>query len=212
MVDSDFRFGYEFVHGVPPSLNSTLRAQMQAACGAALVPAQALLPKHAREPRLHVEECALSDQLPRPRLAKSLRQLYGNSADAETRIRTFFHRVHDVDAFMLEHEFTSCEYCKEGWFGTKRTREELPGQFESVAFRKNNFLLAPAKAAMPLCRNCLSEAKARLPRPPFRFATENHVDPGRSLPETDALTFFEEAAVAYTAHSAHLHAARYWPV
>ena len=43
---------------------------------------------------------------------------------------------------------------------------------------------------------CLKEAKKRaqdgLPKEPFRLTAENFADPGDTLPETDALTFFEE--------------------
>ena len=69
------------------------------------------------EPKLRASETVLGDHLPRPRLPKSLRQLYGNSMDAEARIMPFFHRVHEVDSYMLNMEFQDCHYCKEGWFG-----------------------------------------------------------------------------------------------
>jgi hypothetical protein len=58
--------------------------------------------------------------------------LYGNSMDTESRIMPFFHRVHEVDAYMLDMEFQDCSYCKEGWFGiaTGRGKSRLPGGFE----------------------------------------------------------------------------------
>ena len=64
--------------------------------------------------KLSAGETVLGNQLPRPRLPKSLRQLYGNSMDAESRIMPFFHPVHEVDAYMLDTEFQDCSYCKEG--------------------------------------------------------------------------------------------------
>ena len=54
--------------------------------------------KAPREPKLHVEERVLGNDLPRPRLPRCLRQ---------------------------EQEFAACEYCEEGWFGTTRPRDAL---------------------------------------------------------------------------------------
>ena len=122
--------------------------------------------------------------------------------DTESRIMPFFHRVHEVDAYMLDMEFQDCSYCKEGWFGiaTGRGKSRLPDGFEGQAFQKTNFCRAPEKdwlePSRPICENCLHEAKerakAQLPKEPFRLTAANHADPGDSLPETDALTFFEE--------------------
>ena len=53
-----------------------------------------------------------------PAAAKVLAPAIRRQLDAETRV---FHRVHEVDTFLQEQEFTTCEYCKEGWFGTTRT-------------------------------------------------------------------------------------------
>ena len=113
----------------------------------------------------------------------------------------FFHRVHEVDAYMLEMEFQDCSYCKEGWVGiaTGHSKSRLPGGLESQAFQKTNFCRAPGKdwlePGRPISENCLHEAKerakAQLPKEPFRLTAANHADPGDSLPETDALTFFE---------------------
>ena len=63
--------------------------------------------------------------------------------DAEARIMPFFHRVHEVDEFMVSLEFQDCDYCHEGWFGSSRKREDLPGGFESEAYKKTIFLRAP---------------------------------------------------------------------
>ena len=50
--------------------------------------------KQQHEAKLHGEEIVLGDALPRSRLPKSLRQCYGNSMDAESRVMTIF--SHDV--------------------------------------------------------------------------------------------------------------------
>ena len=55
--------------------------------------------KSSYQAKLHDAETVLGDALPRPRLPKSLRQLFGNSMDAEARIMPFLHRVHEVDEF-----------------------------------------------------------------------------------------------------------------
>ena len=206
--DKDWRFGHEFVSRVLPKLSAEMAAQVQQAAASCLCPAERAARKAPHEPKLHVEECALGDDLPRPRLPKCLRQFYGDSLDAETRVRTFFHRVHEVDTFLQEQEFTACEYCKEGWFGTTRPRDALPGQVETATFKKSNFILAPEKdwlePGKAICRNCLSEAVARakegLPKAPVRFTAENLADPGESLAETDALTFFEEELLSPIQH------------
>ena len=184
--DKDWRFGHEFVSRVLPKLSAEMAAQVQQAAASCLCPTERAARKAPHEPKLHVEECTLGDDLPRPRLPKCLRQLYGDSLDAETRVRTFFHRAHEVDTFLQEQEFTACEYCKEGWFGTTRPRDALPGQVETATFKKSNFILAPEKdwlePGKAICRNCLSEAVARakegLPKAPVRFTAENLADPG----------------------------------
>ena len=206
--DKDWRFGYEFVSRMLPKLSAEMAAQVQQAAASCLCPTERAARKAPHEPKLHVEERALGDDLPRPRLPKCLRQLYGDSLDAETRIRTFFHRVHEVDTFLQEQEFAACDYCKEGWFGTTRPRDALPGQVETATFKKSNFILAPEKdwlePGKAICRNCLSEAVARtkegLPKAPVRFTAENLADPGESLAETDALTFFEEELLSPIQH------------
>ena len=84
----------------------------------------------------------------------------------------------------------------------------MPGQVETATFKKSNFILAPEKdwlePGKAICRNCLSEAVARtkegLPKAPVRFTAENLADPGESLAETDALTFFEEELLSPTQH------------
>ena len=56
----------------------------------------------------------------------------------------------------------------------------------------------------PICDMCLKEAKKRaqdgLPKEPFRLTAENFADPGDTLPETDALTFFEEKLLSPIQH------------
>ena len=131
-----------------------------------LLPASATVPlKKSHEAKLHSRETVLGDDLPRPRLPKSLRQLYGNSADAESRTMAFFHRVNEVDTFLNELEFQDCSYCHEGWFGTKRTKAQLPGKFETQTYQKTNFVQMPKKDWLeperPICDMCLKEAKKR---------------------------------------------------
>ena len=143
-------------------------------------------------------------------MPKSLRQLYGNSMDAEARIMPFFHRVNEVDEYMLKLKFQDCSYCKEGWFGIHagNDKSRLPGGIESQAFLKTNFCQALEKdwlePGKPICENCLIEAKKRskagMPKEPFRFTAENFADPGETLPETDALTFFEEELLSPIQH------------
>ena len=113
---------------------------------------------------------------------------------------TFCNRVHEVDTYMMCLEFQDCDYCHEGWFGTRKQKQDLPGGFESECFKKTNFLRASEpewlEAGRPICENCLLEAKRRaaegLPKEPVRLTAKNFADPGDPLPETDALTFFEE--------------------
>ena len=132
--------------------------------------------KSSYEAKLHGEETVLGDALPRPRLPKSLRQLFGNSMDAEARIMPFFHRVHEVDEFMVSLQFQDCDYCHEGWFGSGRKREDLPGGFESEAYKKQFFLRTLESqwldSSRPICQNCLLEAKRRAtegyPKEPVR--------------------------------------------
>ena len=105
-------------------------------------------------------------------------------------------------------EFQYCDYCHEGWFGTRIKRQDLPGGFESEAYKKTNFLQAAQTQwldpARPICENCLLEAKRRaaegLPKEPLRFTAANFADPGETLPETDALTFFEEEILSPIQH------------
>ena len=198
-TDEDLRFGYDFVRRQWSQLAPADQERIRKALEPLIHKVEQMPVKEFHDAKLHAGETVLGDQLPRPRLPKSLRQLYGNSMDAEARIMPFFHRVHEVDAYMLDMEFQDCAYCKEGWFGiaTGRGKSRLPGGFESQAFQKTNFCRAPEKEWLepgkPICENCLHEAKARakaqLPKEPFRLTAANHADPGDSLPETDALTF-----------------------
>ena len=151
--------------------------------------------------KLHNDERPLPDDLPRPRLPKSLRQLYGNSLEAEHRIMPFFHRVNEIDSFLLEHHsFSVCDYCQEGWFGTSLPRNKHPGGFETETFKKMNFVVMPVQERLQrdksICVSCHKEAmdrqKCGLVPEPVRLTDANWMDPGISLPETDALTFFEE--------------------
>ena len=130
----------------------------------------------------------------------------------------FSHRVQQVDAFLQEQEFASCHYCKEGWFGTARTKEEMPGGVECATFKKTNFLLAPQRQWLEpgraICKNCLAEAQARekqgLPKCPFRFAAVR--GPRSGYARNRCFDFLRRGtSVASSAHSAHFHAACNWP-
>ena len=209
-ADEDLRFGYDFVRREWQQLTKADQERVRKALEPLVQKVEQMPVKATHVAKLHVAETVLGDQLPRPRLPKSLRQLYGNSMDAESRIMPFFHRVHEVDSYMLEMEFQDCDYCKEGWFGIAagRSKTRLPGGFESQAFQKTNFCRAPEKdwlePGRPICENCLHEAKERakvhLPKEPFRLTAANHADPGDTLPETDALTFFEEEILSPIQH------------
>ena len=146
-TDEDLRFGYDFVRRQWSQLAPADQERIRKALEPLIHKVEQMPVKEFHDAKLHAGETVLGDQLPRPRLPKSLRQLYGNSMDAEARIMPFFHRVHEVDAYMLDMEFQDCAYCKEGWFGiaTGRGKSRLPGGFESQAFQKTNFCRAPEK-------------------------------------------------------------------
>ena len=125
------------------------------------------------------------------------------------RTMTFFRRVHEVDDFMNSLEFEACDYCHEGWFGSRRPKKDLPGGFESNVYRKTNFLCASKAERLDpersICKTCLAEAKHRAaeqlgPKEPFRLTAANYAYPGETLPETDALTFFEEEILSPIQH------------
>ncbi|CAL1170690.1 unnamed protein product [Cladocopium goreaui] len=95
--DAELRCCYDFMQRTFPSLTEDKKEMVRNALGQ-LLPAAATVPlKKSHEAKLHSRETVLGDDLPRPRLPKSLRQLYGNSADAESRTMAFFHRVNEVD-------------------------------------------------------------------------------------------------------------------
>ena len=167
--------------------------------------------KEVHDAKLHAGETVLGDQLPRPRLPKSLRQLYGNSMDAEARNHAIFsscarsgciHAGYGISRlFVLQGRVVRhCDWA----------RQESPTwrALRVKPFRKPIFCRAPEKdwlePGKPICENCLHEAKerakAQLPKEPFRLTAANHADPGDSLPETDALTFFEEEILSPIQH------------
>ena len=207
-TDNELRFCYDFLARVFPTLNAEQQQHVRSKLENVLVSTCRVPLKAPYQGKLHAAETILSDALPRPRLPKSLRQLYGNSMDAEARVMTFFHRVHEVDTYMMSLEFQDCDYCHEGWFGTRKKKAELPGGLESEVFKKTNFLRAPVNQWLdpcrPICENCLLEAKRRcsdgLPKEPLRFTKANYADPGETLPETDALSFFEEEILSPIQH------------
>ena len=81
-TDADIRFGFDFILRVyPKPTDEQKRAVNDVVCS--VLPSDGKVPgKAAHEPKLHSKETIFGDSLPRPRLPKSLRQLYGNSADA----------------------------------------------------------------------------------------------------------------------------------
>ena len=102
-TDEDLRFGYDFIRWHWSQLAQADQEQVKAALEPLVQKVEQMPVKTVHAAKLHAEETVLGNQLPRPRLPKSLRQLYGNiSTDAESRIMPFFHRVHEVDAYMLE--------------------------------------------------------------------------------------------------------------
>ena len=206
--DSELRACYWFVLRIFPRLNEDEKQQVRVKLNDLLSTGNSVPRKQPHEAKLHGGETILGDALPRSRLPKSLRQFYGNSMDAECRVMTFFNRVHEVDSYMMSLEFQHCDYCHEGWFGTRVKRQGLPGGFESEAYKKTNFLQASQTKwldpARPICENCLLEANRRaaegMPKEPLRFTAANYADPGETLLETDALTFFEEEILSPIQH------------
>ena len=207
-IDPEVRFCYDFLARVFPGLTEAEQQRVRILLENVLVTTCQVPVKSRYQAKLHDTETVLGDALPRPRLPKSLRQLYGNSMDAEARIMTFFHRVHEVDTYMTSLEFQDCDYCHEGWFGTRKKRAELPGGFETDVYKKTNFLCGAVAQRLdpsrPICENCLLEAKRRasegLPKEPVRLTAANYADPGVTLPETDALSFFEEEILSPIQH------------
>ena len=206
--DFEVRACYWFVKRIFPRLNEEEQKQVRVKLNDLLSTGNSVPRKQQHQAKLHGEETVLGDALPGSRLPKSLRQFYGNSMDAESRVMTFFNRVHEVDRHMMSLEFQHCDYCHEGWFGTRIKRKDLPGGFESEAYKKTNFLQAAQTQwldpARPICENCLLEAKRRaaegMPKEPLRFTSANYADPGETLPETDALSFFEEEILSPIQH------------
>ena len=111
--DVDIRAGYDFLRRDFGLLTETQKQEVHAAVQPLLRKGKQLPAKRACDPKLHGAETPLGDGLPRPRMPKSLRQLYGNSGDAESRIMPFFQRVHKVDVYMQQLRFEDCDYCKE---------------------------------------------------------------------------------------------------
>ena len=127
--DSEVRFCYDFVSRVFPKLEDSEQQRLRIKLDGLLLKSCSVPVKSSYQAKLHDAETVLGDALPRPRLPKSLRQLFGNSMDAEARIMPFLHRVHEVDEFMVSLKFQDCDYCHEGWFGSDRKRSDLPGGF-----------------------------------------------------------------------------------
>ena len=95
--DSEVRFCYDFVSRVFPKLEESEQQRLRIKLDDLLLKSCCVPVKSSYQAKLHDAETVLGDALPRPRLPKSLRQLFGNSMDAEARIMPFLHRVHEVD-------------------------------------------------------------------------------------------------------------------
>ena len=94
--DSEVRFCYDFVSRVFPKLEESEQQRLRIKLDDLLLKSCCVPVKSSYQAKLHDAETVLGDVLPRPRLPKSLRQLFGNSMDAEARIMPFLHRVHEV--------------------------------------------------------------------------------------------------------------------
>jgi len=94
--DSEARACYWFVKRIFPRLNEEEQKQVRVKLNDLLSSGNSVPRKQQHQAKLHGEETVLGDALPRSRLPKSLRQFYGNSMDAESRVMTFFNRVHEV--------------------------------------------------------------------------------------------------------------------
>ena len=89
-TDEDLRFGYDFVRRQWSQLAPADQERIRKALEPLIHKVEQMPMKEVHDAKLHAGETVLGDQLPRPRLPKSLRQLYGNSMDAEARIMPFF--------------------------------------------------------------------------------------------------------------------------
>ena len=78
-ADADLRFGYDFVRRSWAQLSLPQKKRVQQALQPLVVQVEQMPAKSIHEPKLFVGETILGNDLPRPRLPKSLRQLYGNS-------------------------------------------------------------------------------------------------------------------------------------
>ena len=84
--DSEVRFCYDFVSRVFPKLEESEQQRLRIKLDDLLLKSCCVPVKSSYQAKLHDAETVLGDALPRPRLPKSLRQLFGNSMDAEARI------------------------------------------------------------------------------------------------------------------------------
>ena len=200
-LDGDFRFGYRFLRWVRPPLSSDAQAQVSEACQAAAHGSDTCVVKRPHEPKLHEKETQLADDLPRPR---------SSTATARTQRRAralFFIACKKSTSFFWSRSLPHASTARKagsarGARGTTcRAGSRAPSSRRATFCSPETEWLEPGQA---ICRNCLAEANARakdgLPRCPFRFTAANNADPGMSLPETDALTFFEEELLSPIQH------------
>ena len=77
--DSEVRFCYDFVSRVFPKLEESEQQRLRIKLDDLLLKSCCVPVKSSYQAKLHDAETVLGDALPRPRLPKSLRQLFGNS-------------------------------------------------------------------------------------------------------------------------------------
>ena len=137
--DAELRCCYDFMQRTFPSLAEETKEMVRNALGQ-LLPAAATVPlKKSHEAKLHSRETVLGDNLPRPRLPKSLRQLYGNSADAESRTMVFFHRVNEVDTFFERAWISRLLVLSRRMVWHQADESTVAGEVWNANFPKNKF-------------------------------------------------------------------------
>ena len=213
--DKDWRFGHEFVSRVLPKLSAEIAAQVQQAAASCLCPAERAARKAPHEPKLHVEECALGDDLPRPRLPKCLRAIRRQLGRGDPRpnllppsargghvfagARVYGLRVLQGRVVRDHPAATPCR---------ARSRP-LPSRRATLSLRQRRTGWSPAKQyAATACQR-----QGRAPQSARPLHCGEPCRPGGvSGRDRRAHLLRRRAAVADTAHRAHLHAARYWAV
>ena len=143
--DKDWRFGHEFVSRVLPKSRWRRRCSRQQLLAYAR--------QRGRRARLRTSPSCMS----RSALSATTCLARGCQSACASYTATAWTRRPASEPSSTERtrwtrfagakEFTACEYCKEGWFGTTRPRDALPGQVETATFKKSNFILGPRKGS-----------------------------------------------------------------